>query len=61
MKKALIGAAALIWVIWAAFHWDTREEAEAVKPEKPWMGVWTASQQEPSGEALEEWRTGRCG
>lgn len=53
MKKALIGAAALIWVIWAAFHWDTREEAEAVKPEKPWMGVWTASQQEPSGEALE--------
>ncbi|MFD1427634.1 lysophospholipase L1-like esterase [Kroppenstedtia sanguinis] len=52
MKKILIGVAALIWGIWAAFHWDAQEEAEAVKPEPPWMGVWMASHQEPSGEAL---------
>ena len=53
MKKIVIGAAALIGVIWAVFHLDVRGEAEAVKPEKPWMGVWTASHEEPSGEALE--------
>ncbi|PTX60796.1 lysophospholipase L1-like esterase [Melghirimyces profundicolus] len=53
MKKSLVVLFIMFVSVWMFSGFDNQGKAEEVDPEKQWVGSWTASQQTPSGTALE--------
>ncbi|MDA8351786.1 MAG: SGNH/GDSL hydrolase family protein [Firmicutes bacterium] len=53
MKRVGMVLIGILVLFGIAPGWESEGTAEEVNPKKRWVGAWTASQQEPSGTALE--------